>query len=688
MTSVRVFAPCALVWAVVAPGGGWERPRPAHAVARKMLGNLSSWAADPLGLVDEPASITERLRAELKELRAGLRTIIEANQGIPMEKPNDAKGLIGCLEELIQDQKDEMTEKNREVATLRHTVAMLQQERRRSCIASAAGASVDSTDGAVLPHAEPSAASPLAPARPPPAPPPPPPPSESESQAAKEGRSPGRVEREMNARVAAAAEAAAEAAAIRVRSEERARCEARLAAAEREYVAREARALQAEREATKLKLTSHAATLGQAAEAEVRAIATILSIAIGELETRMRSQAEGYQTSLAQTKQRAAQMLAKKDAALLQLRQAGFATASATDATLSSGPSGSSCVEAARSAAAGGAAAASASAAPACHGRKSAVVSIGVGTSDDEATRFLEERQQQQQQQQQTRSSYGGSYGGSYGSKFANGGGLGGSPMGSSDVTARFARRAAELEATVASLREANHRLEAAQAEDDKRKKALRVRLLRLERAQENGADLEYLRNVLLQWFTMPPSGRGALFPVIAAAASFSKREIADINRARMAQAPGIGSWLWGGGGDGGGGGAFFSDGVPPATPLAMPPAAPAPREPSSRASDANGRHEYARASARNEPPASARLVTPANGHAGDRGASTQPKTGAGGGGGGGSTEVVALREKVAKLRWLLQCANAEITRLRQEAEALEASGFGPINPGPTAAAK
>ena len=169
MTSVRVFAPCALVWAVVAPGGGWERPRPAHAVARKMLGNLSSWAADPLGLVDEPASITERLRAELKELRAGLRTIIEANQGIPMEKPNDAKGLIGCLEELIQDQKDEMTEKNREVATLRHTVAMLQQERRRSCIASAAGASVDSTDGAVLPHAEPSAASPLAPARPPPA---------------------------------------------------------------------------------------------------------------------------------------------------------------------------------------------------------------------------------------------------------------------------------------------------------------------------------------------------------------------------------------------------------------------------------------------------------------------------------------------------------------------------------------
>ena len=225
--------------------------------------------------------------------------------------------------------------------------------------------------------------------------------------------------------------------------------------------------------------------------------------------------------------------------------------------------------------------------------------------------------------------------------------------MGSSDVTARFARRAAELEATVASLREANHRLEAAQAEDDKRKKALRVRLLRLERAQENGADLEYLRNVLLQWFTMPPSGRGALFPVIAAAASFSKREIADINRARMAQAPGIGSWLWGGGGDGGGGGAFFSDGVPPATPLAMPPAAPAPREPSSRATDANGRHEYARASARNEPPASARLVTPANGHAGDRGASTQPKTGAGGGGGGGSTEVVALREKVAKLRWL-----------------------------------
>ena len=83
----------------------------------------------------------------------------------------------------------------------------------------AAGASVDSTDGAVLPHADSPRLVACA-SCPPPAPPPPPPPSESESQAAKEGRSPGRVEREMNARVAAAAEAAAEAAAIRVRSEE------------------------------------------------------------------------------------------------------------------------------------------------------------------------------------------------------------------------------------------------------------------------------------------------------------------------------------------------------------------------------------------------------------------------------------------------------------------------------------
>ena len=34
-----------------------------------------------------------------------------------------------------------------------------------------------------------------------------------------------------------------------------------------------------------------------------------------------------------------------------------------------------------------------------------------------------------------------------------------------------------------------------------------------------------------------------------------------------------------------------------------------------------------------------------------------------------------ALREKIAKLRWLLQCANGEITRLR-EVEAAAASGF------------
>ena len=46
-----------------------------------MLGGLSGW--DPLGLSEEePSSLTQRLRQELKELRAGVRAIVEANQGL------------------------------------------------------------------------------------------------------------------------------------------------------------------------------------------------------------------------------------------------------------------------------------------------------------------------------------------------------------------------------------------------------------------------------------------------------------------------------------------------------------------------------------------------------------------------------------------------------------------------------
>ena len=96
MTSVRVFPArsCGRWWG----GGGGGRGRGRRTPSRQNARQPVELGSRSLGLVDEPASITERLRAELKELRAGLCTIIEANQGIPMEKPNDAKGLIGCLE--------------------------------------------------------------------------------------------------------------------------------------------------------------------------------------------------------------------------------------------------------------------------------------------------------------------------------------------------------------------------------------------------------------------------------------------------------------------------------------------------------------------------------------------------------------------------------------------------------------
>ena len=216
-------------------------------------------------------------------------------------------------------------------------------------------------------------------------------------------------------------------------------------------------------------------------------------------------------------------------------------------------------------------------------------------------------------------------------------------------LASRFARRISELETALESSRAAQRILEAARADDDVRKRALRVRLAKCEKAAAGGADIEYLRNVLLRWFTMPPSARGALFPVIAAACAFTPKEVGQINRAREAHAPSaVGSWLWGGGGggDGGGGsadGAFFGDGAPPTTPLAMPP--PPLRTPCAGASQPIS--------------ASARMVPPAT---------------TGGAAGG---DAAMLRDKVAKLRWLLQCANAEITRLRADAAGGGGGGGG-----------
>ena len=97
------------------------------------------------------------------------------------------------------------------------------------------------------------------------------------------------------------------------------------------------------------------------------------------------------------------------------------------------------------------------------------------------------------------------------------------------------------LEATVASLREANHRLEAA-LEDDKRKKALRVRLY----------DSSAPRRMAPTSSTFAMCCRGGLrcCRAVAAPSSRSSPRPHPLARDRrhqsctMAQAPGIGSWL------------------------------------------------------------------------------------------------------------------------------------------------
>jgi len=196
-------------------------------------------------------------------------------------------------------------------------------------------------------------------------------------------------------------------------------------------------------------------------------------------------------------------------------------------------------------------------------------------------------------------------------------------------MAARFARRAAELEAALERARETISQLETAHATDQKLTRSLRARVAKHER--RGGSDFEYLRNVLLRFFLLPPEERGPLFPAIASACGFSSRQIAQINEARQKHAPAVsavGAWLWGSAaaaaeaqadasyfGDGGG---LFSAPPPPATP--PPPA---------------------------RPPA-----TNGTGDAGDAGA---------------LGELGELRTKASKLRYLLQRAEAEIARREEQ---------------------
>jgi len=114
------------------------------------------------------------------------------------------------------------------------------------------------------------------------------------------------------------------------------------------------------------------------------------------------------------------------------------------------------------------------------------------------------------------------------------------------DMAARFARRAAELEAALERARETISQLETAHATDQKLTRSLRARVakraataararsstrasnlaaLRSRHERRGGSDFEYLRNVLLRFFLLPPEERGAArHPPLSFAASHRAR--------------------------------------------------------------------------------------------------------------------------------------------------------------------
>ena len=428
------------------------------------ISKAATW--DPVGLAaDEPTSYSDRLKQELKLLRAGVRSVVEASQGIPTTKVDDSAALVACLKEVMQEQRDEADAAQREIKNLQRTISMLQEERRRYSTSSIASPAPPT----------PVARTPApAPATPAPAPAPTPAPAPGPVAPAPPPSAPVEAEEGGDAAMALYAAKLVATAVETARAEERASASAALGEADAAYTMRVHAALERERDDARVRLTSLARTLERDGEAERSAACSTLVACLEELESGLRAQAEAHATNLQQTKQRAAVMLAKKDSALAQARSAKQ---------------------------------------PERPSR--AIASVGVGTSDDggpsedaaaASVALLTD---------------------ALASKGGEGAGL----------TSRFARRIAHLESALEKLREANRALEHGRSEDDKKRRALRTRLARQEK-QAGGADIEYLRNVLIRWFMLPASERGALFPAIAAACAFTAVELASINKAREAQAP------------------------------------------------------------------------------------------------------------------------------------------------------
>jgi hypothetical protein len=580
-----------------APGtkGATRLYYPREPTTMSFFSQAATW--DPIGVGD--GEVLERCRRELFILRSGIKSIIEDVQGLTAtEAKSDARNLVSCIQECIDDQRAEAEELQRELQQLRSTISLLQEERRKYTQHSLPPPACAAVSSGQPPPPHPHAALP-------------------ESAAANDAS-----EEAMARRLADAADAAASSA----RQEERERASAAIAALGAKH-AKEVRTLCIERDAARASADGVARGASSAADLEREAICACLGLCIRDLELRLRAQAEAHQSAMQRTKQRAAQMLAKSESSLSAARRArrdGPLTANVGVNTEEAVASGTVHAE--------GAAVSSAAA----EMLKGGVVGSRVGSNNTCSAGGAPPQPPPPPHPRhgQHAAGAGGCAPSSLLASAANG------VTSPSALAPRFARRIAELEASLSQMRETNLSLEAQRADDEKRRRALRARVAKHERA--GGADVEYLRNVLLQWF-MRPSERAALFPVIAAACAFSAREIYEINRAREASAP-VGSWLFGGATPARD---AFADG-PPGTPLTGAPA----RGPRST-------------------PMSAACCTAPSTRAPPMSAAGATTSGAGGGGGGGGGEgEAAMRAKLQKLRWLLSCANAEIQRLKGDPQA------------------
>lgn len=94
------------------------------------LSAIEKW--DPIGLGELPPPPTvAKVRDDSEALRAAVKGFVEAVQGLPSERAEDSRGLAACLNECLQEWRDESDAAQRELESLRTTVAKLQDERRQ-----------------------------------------------------------------------------------------------------------------------------------------------------------------------------------------------------------------------------------------------------------------------------------------------------------------------------------------------------------------------------------------------------------------------------------------------------------------------------------------------------------------------------------------------------------------------------